>query len=346
MKKYLGELLCNKIEAAFPRLLAKLRDLLRDANTSLSRLGGARTAPHLRRAYLDGIARKYEADAREAIDRPWLLDSVNARVRNLVKEANDNFGQRMRGFGHVYEFEDHCLREEDVVQRLRAILKPETVEAQPGGGPAHRPIAPVQQRDPPVCTSEELFAKIREEVRVCGCTVLPGLVHPDVIHRLYQDQTRKWRDLAEEHLQVVAAGVNRAAEEILTTVCPPGGSTGLLYNELLLVLRRFYDDSLQRALSTLRTYCEGDRTKQLQTTDPGFAYRLRLLQSVRLISRIDAACNILAANRKERSVEELELLLFSACHHSTADNTVNEVHDALKVYYEVIWCLLVPDGNQ
>jgi len=34
-------------------------------------------------------------------------------------------------------------------------------------------------------------------------------------------------------------------------------------------------------------------------------------------------------------LEEIEPTLFDACHHSTAENTANEVHDILKVYYEV-----------
>ncbi len=337
LRKYLGELLCNKIETAFPHLLAKLRELLNDDEASLARLGEPRSTHDRRRAYLVEIAQQYQAHAREALERPWHLDRADARVRCLVSEENNMFAQRMREFGHVYEFEDHSLKERDCIQRLRDIIEPGTADAQPNTGPAlGASVAPVLERDdPPVRDRHELFAEIRKEVLICGCTGLPGQVHPDIIHRLYSQQTRKWRDKAAAHLKTVAAGVGRAAEEILDAVCPRAGRTGVLHEELRLVLRQFHDGALRRALETLHTYCDGDQMKLLQTTDTDFLYKLRLLQSVRMMKTIDVACKVVYANKESHSLEDLELLLFNSCHHSTTDNKVNEVHDALKVYYEV-----------
>jgi len=340
LKSYLGKLLCKEIEMAFPHLFAKLAELLNAAEVSMSRLGEPRTTQSLRRAYLADVARKYEANARDALDRPWSLDRLEARARSFVREENDKFGARMRKFGHVYEFEDHNLKEEEYMQRLREVLWQTSEEQGNAQQQAERTTekSPTRERDARggvVRSNQDLFAKIRDEAKICGCTELPGLVHPDIIRRLYREQTQKWREIAEDHLRTVAAGVLLAINAILDAVCPPGGSTGILHEELLLVLRRFYDGALRRALAALRTYCDGDRAKMLQTTDPLFAHRLRLLQSVRMARSIALAWKLVGEKSKDHTIEDLELILFNECHHSTVDNTVNDVHDALKVYYEV-----------
>lgn len=260
----------------------------------------------------------------------------------------------MRVLGHVYEFEDHALKEDECIQRMREIIvrnedraqQNALAAAQANGNPtpdvtprrkrrASRVSNPAPKRDHSVRSSEALFAKIRHEVNICNSTELPGLVHPDVIRRLYKVQTEKWHIIAEDHLKTVALGVTGAAEEILNIVCPPGGSTSVLHDELLLIIRQFYDEALRRSLGILETYCKGDRIKLLQTTDPGFVHKLRLLQSLRMMKNIDVARQLVDTEENNHSVEELSILLFNACHHTALDNTVNEVHDALKVYYEV-----------
>lgn len=320
MKNYLSELLCDKIKAAFPRLEARLGELLRDAEATLARLGAPRNTSEQRRSYLVNLAQKYEQQAKDALERPWQLDKVNVRVRRLVREGNDNFAEGMRSSGHVYSFEDYDMKEEDYMQRFSALLSFDVPESQHVAR-----------------EGEDLFAKIREEIANCGCTELPGQVHPDIIPRLYREQTRNWRAAAEKHLRQIGTGVMGAAEEILDSVCPRSSSTAVIFDKWLLVLRESYDDALNRALGKLEAYCDGDQTKLLQITDPAFAKKLRILRSLRMVATLTKALKLVRQETEQvqHPLQEFEPMLFNACHHSTAENTANEVHDILKVYYQV-----------
>lgn len=321
LKTYLSELLCDKLKAAFPRLEARLGKLLTDAEASMERLGAPRDTSEKKRSYLINLAQKYEERTKDALERPWRLDQANTKVRRLVRESNDSFAKGMRDSGHVYSFEDYDAKEEDYVQRLSALLSVDVPEL---------------QRD--AREGEELFAKIREEITNCGCTELPGQVHPDIIPRLYREQTRNWRAMAEKHLRQVAAGVMRAGEEILGSVClRSGSSAAIIFEEWLRVLHESYDDALKRALGRLEAYCDGDQTKMLQITDPAFTKRLRILRSLRMVATLTKALKLVKQEMEEVKLplQEFEPILFDACHHSTAENTANEVHDILKVYYQV-----------
>jgi len=103
----------------------------------------------------------------------------------------------MRNSRHIYSFQDCDTKEDEYIQRLGVLLSSGVSESQQQG--THE--------------GEELFAKIEEEIPNCGCAELPGQVYPDIIPRLYREQTRKWRGMAEDHLKNVAEGVKLAAEE-------------------------------------------------------------------------------------------------------------------------------------
>ncbi|KAK4443144.1 P-loop containing nucleoside triphosphate hydrolase protein [Podospora aff. communis PSN243] len=320
LKKYLGELLCDKIKAAFPRLEARLGQLLRDDEASLARLGVPRSTSEKRRSYLIHLAQQYEQRANDALERPWQLDKADARVRRLVREGNDDFAERMRSSGHVYSFEDYDMKEEDYLQKFNTLLSFDVPESQQVAR-----------------EGQDLFVKIRDEIANCGCTELPGQVHPDIIPRLYREQTRNWREAAEKHLRQIGARVMGAAEELLDSACPRSSSAAVIFDRWLLVLRESYDDALNRALAKLEAYCDGDQTKLLQITDPAFVKKLRIMRSLRMVTTLTKAIKLVQETKtapSQLSLQEFESVMFDACHHSTAEHRANEIHDILKVYYQ------------
>lgn len=329
LKKYLGKLLCEKIQVAFPTLLDNLRRQLKEAQTTERNLGPARDSGHQRRAYLTQIAQRYQAHAREALERPWLLNSPSSRARQIVREANDAFSDEMRETGHQHSFQDQGLEMDGCLERLGSILLPDNNP--PTVQTAHSATEDEDEGD----NGESLFDRIKEEVAICSSTQLPGMVHPDVIQRLYKEQTSLWHGLASDHVRQIANTILSTSEELLNLACPASGSTSFLHGELLLAVRQFHDESLEKVLYALEKYCDGDQTKLLQTTDPGFIRRLQVLRSLRMVKTMELATTLVSVNRKTHSVEELGILLFEHCHHSAVDNTVNDVHDTLKVYYEV-----------
>jgi len=219
----------------------------------MARLGEPRNTNETKRAYLVNIAQKYEERAKDALERPWQLERANTRVRRLVRERNDSFAEEMRNSGHVCKFEDYDTKEEDYIRRLGELMFPDAPKPQQNTK-SSLSAAAASAQERPIHEGEKLFAKIREEINNCGCTELPGQVHPDIIPRLYREQTQEWRVLAEAHLKQVAAEVICAAAEILESVCwRPGGSDGILLKEWLFVLHQSYDDALEIALKELQT---------------------------------------------------------------------------------------------
>ncbi|KAH7304159.1 P-loop containing nucleoside triphosphate hydrolase protein [Stachybotrys elegans] len=318
LRRYLGKVLCRSIQDAFPNLTAKIRQRLEDAQSQMKALGEPRASHEQRRSYLADIAQDYEEECAKALSNPWQLDVDDAMVRFKIRALNDTFDKLMREKGYEYEFEDHGLNKEDCLQRMRQIV---------------RGNFPEQPKE------SAFIAKIQDEVKKCSSTELPGMVHPEVIQRLYKVQTRKWREMAEMHLLEAATIVRRGAKAVLEMVCSETGGTALLHQELWEVLANFHETALNRAKANLWRYCEGDQAKPLQTTDPEFAHKLRLLKTLRVFKSFEKATmawhdNKSSVEQGEMSAESVGALLYDAMHSSSTSNTVNDVHDTLKVYYE------------
>ncbi|TQW07602.1 dynamin gtpase [Cordyceps javanica] len=328
LKKYLGTLLCEKIQAAFPGILDNLRRQLKEAQAKEEELGPARTSSHQRRAYLTELAQEYQVLAEKAVERPWLLHLESARVGQISRESNDSFSELMRKSGHAFAFQNHDLDIEGLTKRLDPMLHPKRERER------SKSILSVPEGDEEEEADAVILDIIKREVKICSSTQLPGMVHPDVIQRLYQLQTILWHKKASEHVRNVAGTVIATAKELLNEVCPSSGSTSFLHGELLLVIRQFHDESLEKVLDKLEEYCDADYNNLLQTTDPNFIRHLQLLRCLRMVRTIQLANAIVTANEDTHTAEPLGHLLSEHCHHSAVDNIVNDVHDTLKVYYQ------------
>lgn len=341
LKKYLGRQLSDKIRDAFPKISKSLAEQLKQAQKSTQNLGHPRHTQEQRKAYLSDIAQQYRCRTYDSLKNPWSLD-VQCRVRPHVKMENERFSDKMRSKGHMYRFENHDLGMNDYLDMIKGIIYPE-VQPQPPLLATETPAMDAKPKREAVAdktsgivfSEEELRAKIREEVVTCGSTGLPGMVHPDVVHRLYVCQTKNWYSHAKSHVENTSEYILESAKKILSMVCPAKGATAVLHAELLLYLHKFYQDSLHKSLKALDKYCSGDRSKLLQTTDPGFKKKLERLRTVRMAEGIRVASDMANHPEQTLSPEEFSERLFNKCHYSTIENTINDVHDTLKVYYEV-----------
>ncbi len=282
------------------------------------------------------MAQNYETNAKKALSSVWDVPK-DARIRLLVHTLNVEFDRKMVAEGHEFKFEDHGTPENDYIQRVGYFIATNKVPEIDGDA------------------SLEIFNQIREQVQVYG-SGLPGMVHPEVIRRLYEMQTQKWEQMAEEHVRTVANGVSVGTRKLLEVVCPSEGATALLHNELQQIITTFHDRALAKALATLNTYSQADRTKTPQTTNPDFEHRLRLLQSLRVtktyvrvrdiyqskLEEVYNRMNQLVSNgeflqtRAALTVaEDLSGFILDEFHSSALKNTVHDVHDILKVYYKV-----------
>lgn len=337
LKQYLAGLLCEKICAVFPTLFERLNITLKRVRKQRKDLGESRDTHEKRRAHLVDIAQLFQECAIRALKKPWDIEDEVNKVRKIVRGFNATFAKEMQLSGHAYEFEDQSLTEEECLGRLEKALSLNEREDNTVSDTAHAPFQTVNAGilERSASETKPIFAAIRGEVEQCSCTELPGRVHHDVLPRLYKLQRNTWLKLAEEHIGRVSQAVATASANLLKATCEHHGATETLKNEILLTVGEFYNESLTGALRELRRYSDDDLSKILQTDDAGFERKLRLLRTLRMVKSMTDALYTLQGNRGQLSVEKLSDLAYSKYHFSATDNTVLDVHDTLKVYYEV-----------
>ncbi|KAK1542444.1 vacuolar sorting protein VPS1 [Colletotrichum paranaense] len=343
LQKYLGNLLCAQIRGNFPAIQESVRKLLSDAKDSRKSLGEPRPSHSLRQQYIRDVVEKYHTVATKTLKSPGSLTKDSLRVRGLVRRANESFTAQMLARGHTHTFEDHGV---DPIAQLSDTItlwsnpQPTTVPTPtgheqvttpPATPPTKRHAPPSQQ---PIKTQSVHAAsfvdEIRKQLHIWQTTELPGMVNTEVIQILYKAQSEKWQQIAEHHIENIANDVERASNSILEEVCSPNNCSKTLYEELARALTHFQQEAKQKALRELKEHCRREREAHLQTTDARFHERLQALRTVRLLKAIGASF---------ASFEVLDLsssrTLFHQLHHSIEGNMVNDVHDVVKVYYEL-----------
>lgn len=355
LRRYLSNLLCRRIRDNFPGIQIQISGLLEKAQKWREALGNPRPTHYDRLQYLKDVVRQYENMAFRALERPGLL-SEELRVRGKVRIANEKFTTSMRESGHKHQFEQP---EVDPVELLAHTTRERQGRREANSDAHHLPSSELLTFNfgnqapltPPPSTSKNtpkgrlatprtslfgavrseaskaLFDDIRTELRAFQSTLLPGLVHPEVMPVLFQKQTENWESMAEAHVNSVAEDVATAAKSILKSVCLSAQSTNDLHDGLYNVLKVFYNTSLEAALSELRAFCHSERFNLLQTTDPRFNERLKALQTIRLLRAMDHLPH------DHRDINSSTI--YDHLHFSIENNMVNAVHDILKVYYQV-----------
>lgn len=105
LKKYLADLLCDRIQEVFPTLLSTIRTN-RDKNMSrLDLLEIPRKTIEQKRTYLTRLAQQFHDSALQALQGRYdFIRDGNKRLRMMVREANDAFTLEMKQNGHGAPF--------------------------------------------------------------------------------------------------------------------------------------------------------------------------------------------------------------------------------------------------
>ncbi len=332
-QQYLHEILQRYTEAArlalckpgdLPNPAMRVRGLVRHENEKFT--DGMRAGGH-----------RYEFEGDDGMD-------CNACVDVIV----DSFGTKLPapifaagGFGSPFNAAPVTP------QRTPSRTTPELMV--PGGGRARSasPSPPSSSRqaadaERQAASRQQLLETIRRHVNMYRSTELPGMPNPDVVPPMYRLQTANWETIATRHLDDVSGLLVGAARALLEHACPPRGHR-VLHEALTVLVEETHHRTQRAAADALRAFCESDRSNPPQTTNPVFAERLRLLQMGRLFRNLavsrklidDMVATSVPGGPEQMSKAEMARRLFDQCHYSADENAVYEVHDALKVYYDV-----------
>jgi hypothetical protein len=105
LKKFLADLLSDRILESFPTMLTTLRDRIRSTTSRLQGLGAPRGTVEEKRAFLTKIAQEYSTLTSQSLrGRYDSLAANNVKLRRLIRDLNDKFSHEMEVSGHAVPF--------------------------------------------------------------------------------------------------------------------------------------------------------------------------------------------------------------------------------------------------
>ena len=160
-------------------------------------------------------------------------------------------------------------------------------------------------------------------------TLVPGMVHPQILENLYRLQTQKWLAVSMNLLESVSIRVEEAARYILDTVCPPSGSTTALRRSFQDRISAMHEKATTEARQGLEDFVSSVRENVMQMTDPAFREEVQMWAYVRSFRAMqDADCS--AENPLKSCHSFLNMMARSA-----RKDVESEIHDVTRVYYVV-----------
>ena len=105
LKKHLGDLLYDRMQAAFPKMLSDIQGRIKSTSLTLDSLGPARSTKEQKRAYLTKIAQRFNTIALGVLrGRYESIENNDLKLRKEIRDANDRFTQYLTVFGHRVPF--------------------------------------------------------------------------------------------------------------------------------------------------------------------------------------------------------------------------------------------------
>lgn len=226
LRERLSKELLKHISRELPYLIQDIEYEKKDCQQRLTRLGQSRTTLQEQRLFLMRISESFQSLIRAAIDGNYghsffddphgSTGGYNRKLRAVVQNLNLDFAKQIRTEGHHFEFVDS--NESKVV-----------------------PMKPV------VISRLKYREKVRALMRECRGRELPGLFDPLLVGRLFCEQAKPWRNLAEKHVKHVWDKSRSVLEAILSTLADEKTCSALMQH----VIDPFMADVLTRLNSRL-----------------------------------------------------------------------------------------------
>ncbi|KAH6893082.1 P-loop containing nucleoside triphosphate hydrolase protein [Thelonectria olida] len=318
LKKHLGSVLNSKIRDCFPNLRESITNQLETRQMEHDRMGPSRNSHPEKQSYITKVAQAYRDQVEKCL-RHNGYQSKNMQIWSKESALTEEFGTVMRSCGGVWSFEDD--EPSGVSQRppsMAQLMKSRQV------GRAYSGIAEVD-------TVKALFKDIGEYVKKFNAGQLPGIVNPEVFHRMYQLQVDKWPSIVAIYLEETQRATWDCILAILGEVCPAEGGTKQLYKELTSLLWNYFRETSRKVMDNCDKHCklQTECERLHPRVGPDFEKKLQERRRRRWEK---------GYNSEVAKSEDFKLALdqyFSNVHWSLEANMIHDVHDVLKSYYEI-----------
>jgi hypothetical protein len=339
LKTFLSNLLSRRIREGFPEMQNAVQVRLKQEKEKLKALGEARPERDMQKAYLSAIALKFQTLAGDALNNPQDLPSVEMKLRGMADTAKHDFAEELRHRGHLYDF--------------FPIPEPEVTPVKGNQfGRIHGFTLGEKSKE-----TRTLYDEIRTQIRDNKSHELQGMINPAVLKPLFRIQAKKWREIAEQHLENLADLTEKVVLRILQVACEESGAADYTHEDLKEIVLKFTEGARSNALEKLRKYRSEEDSLPLHTNNPAFIEGVKEAQLLRFKAALERYAKknptrnfmVSLAPQNPQSVDTIPPqwkswvivdpdtigALFNELHSHTEKNTEDEIHDLLKAYYEV-----------
>jgi GTPase SAR1 family protein len=216
LRNRLSLLLFDHVKLELPKLKHDLEKALSEARSQLEVMGVARSLPTECKTYLAQLSLAYHNICSAAInghyegeyfrldvDATFNLTSASTirRTRAVVQSLNSKFEQEMRASGRLYDI-DAALDSQAEVTSTNTLAKN---------------VDPSKTQK---LSKDEALDWVRQVIVRTRGKELMGNFNPIVVAELFWDQSSKWGQLAEDHIERVAEICSRFLKTLLQDKCP------------------------------------------------------------------------------------------------------------------------------
>ncbi|KAL8691610.1 MAG: hypothetical protein Q9218_003205 [Villophora microphyllina] len=184
--------------------------------------------------------------------------------------------------------------------------------------------------------SSEVYKWIREEIQNCRATELQRTLTLDVLPALFHRQTTQWRDIATSYIRSVAYLTMGTLQGLVSSTCKDTTTA----QKLMTRVEEANQKSKARGLKQVHQRAEEIACRRLQTRNPLFEKNVREARLVRFVAGLKRyqQRNLFRNSGLPHQIT-LDLhdvpSLFNDIHLSNVHNLEDEIHDTLKVYYDL-----------
>lgn len=324
LRTKLSEILLRHICKELPTIAVAIREAISKTESRLSEMGTPRESAQEQRYFLTRKAERYQRLTDHALksihDDPFFaLSSPDAhcatRLRNEIQNLNLAFAGVMYRKGHTWDIEDSKDGATSFHSGVNALST--TIFSQYDAAFEESCI---------ISRTSFLDDKIGAYVRQSRPPGLPSLVNPWVLSEVFQQQSEKWEDIAEYHLEQVFQAVEDYVHLALESLMD-----SRTFNILMLEQIEPELDMKRKALqSKLKELMIPYKMQDPFMYDPSFILELQQSRFKRYISENDQESQNSIDSSKNGNPLSLQLLALSD------DNYTNsEILDLVCLYYKV-----------
>ncbi|KIX03127.1 uncharacterized protein Z518_06677 [Rhinocladiella mackenziei CBS 650.93] len=298
LSTFLAQLLYEHIRREFPAVVAEIEVHCKQLQAEIEDLGPPRQSTTEQRQYLTHVASRYQKTVSDSLKGIYDADLARdhpLKLRMRVRDLNDDFERKMSKHGHTRAFRNTDDKEDPTYHFQNSELS-------------------------------SIYDWIRASYLESRGSELPGCVNPAVIENLFRQQTSKWQELAEKHLEKVKSAIDSFLIAVIEKLIVDPTVQDRIRARLVPML----DEAVDQAYRTLGSVLHDERGGILQTVNHYFADNLAAAREERVVSRLR---NLGIGDGYPISADLAALT--KAAHLSNEEQAVYDIHDILKAYYEV-----------